>query len=152
LPEDAVVGQDALHEGGPVAGDVREQHVLLRSEAHSGVERADDAAEPTAQSPLRAVLDAAVLDEHAVERASVRLLMPSNVVLDVLDLYGRGWSERTPQLPLYLVAEPVETPLVEQVLEACVAPIAAVAMIALDLHHGLGHFDRHVRAGKPAPI
>src|SRR5207247_1918839 len=112
LPEDAVVGQHALHQRAPPVRDVGEQHVLLRSEAHPGAERPDDAGEPTAQPPLRAVLDAAVLDEHAVERASVRLLVPSNVVLDVLDLYGRGWRERTAQLPLYLVAEPVETPLV----------------------------------------
>src|SRR5207245_6508127 len=111
------------------------EHVLLRCEAAAAGDGLDDAAQCAPEPPVVAVPDAAVLDEHAQEGASVALLVPPEMVLDVGHLDGCGRRERATELPFHLVAEPVESLRVEEVLEPGMAAVASIAVIALPLHH-----------------
>src|SRR5207249_6257005 len=103
----------------------------------------------------RAVPDAAVLDEHAQEGASAALLVPPEMVLDIRNLDRCGRRERTAEPPLNLIAEPIESLSVEEVLEPGMAPVAAVAVIALHLNdrlpdlHNLPQPDESQRVREP---
>src|SRR5436190_1963211 len=70
------------------------------------------------------------------------------MVLDIPHLDWGGRRERTTELTLHLIAEPVEPLLVEQILEARMAPVAAVAVIALHLDHGLRHLPHLAGSGE----
>src|SRR5205809_6891204 len=70
------------------------------------------------------------------------------MVLDIRHLDWGGRRERTTELTLHLIAEPVEPLLVEEILEARMAPVAAVAVIALHLDHGLGHLPHLAGSGE----
>src|SRR5207247_362267 len=70
------------------------------------------------------------------------------MVLDIRHLDWGGRRERTTELTLHLIAEPVEPLLVEEILEARMAPVAAVAVIALHLDHGLGHLPPLAGSGE----
>src|SRR5207244_7072120 len=99
--------------------------------ADTAADGLDHAAQRAAQLAVLAVADAAVLDEHAQERASPALLVPPEMVLDIRHLDRCGGRERTAALALPLLAEPVPALLVEGVLEAPVGAVAAVAVIPL---------------------
>src|SRR5437773_1403942 len=85
--------------------------------------RIGHAAQRAPQPAVLAVADAAVLDEHAQERASPALLVPPEMVLYGGNLDGRGRRERAAELALDLLAKPVQPLLVEEVLEPRVASV-----------------------------
>src|SRR5437867_2063465 len=113
----AVVGQDPVHQPPVSVGNISQQQVLLRSEADTAADGLDHAAQRAPQPAVLAVPDAAVLDEHAQEGASLTLLVPPEMVLDTRHLDRCGGRERTAELTLHLLAKPVQSLLVEQVLE-----------------------------------
>jgi len=145
---DAMVGQDPVHQPLLSVGDIGQQQVLLGREANAPPNGLDHAAQRAPQPAVRGVADAAVLDEHAQERASLSLLVPPEMVLDVRHLDRCSRRERTTELTLHLLAKPVQSLLVEQVLEPRVAPVVAVTVIPLDFDHGLGHLSHLARLGE----
>src|SRR2546428_2184178 len=147
-----MVGQDPVHEPSLPVGDIGQQQVLLGSEADAAADGLDDAAERAPQPAVLAVPDATVLNEHAQERASLALLVPPEMVRDIRHLNGGGRRERTTELPLHLLAEPVEPLFVEEILETRMAPVAAVAVIPLGLPAGLGHLPDLARPGEAPPV
>src|SRR2546422_5733866 len=113
-----MVGQDPVHQRPLPVGDIGQQQVLLGSEADTAPDGLDHTAQRAAQPAVLAVLDAPVLDEHTQERASVTLLVPSEMILDSGNLNRSGRRERTAEQLLHLIAEPIESLLVEEILEA----------------------------------
>src|SRR2546430_2471677 len=109
-------------------------------------------AQPFAQPAIDALLDAAVLDEEPQKRAAVILRVPAEMVLDARHFDRCGRRERAPEVTLHLAPEPVEPLCVDQVLEARVAAIAAVAVVTLHLHHRLRNLDDVPRPGEAQRI
>src|SRR6266852_4978992 len=70
------------------------------------------------------------------------------MILDIRDFHRGGWIHRAAKPALHFALEPVEPLGVEQVLEPRMAPVAAVAVIALHLDHGLRHPDHFRRSGE----
>src|SRR5256885_1923063 len=150
-----MVGQNALDEPPAAVRDVGDQEILLRREAHARAQRLDDATNGAAQPPVTIVSDAPVLDEQAQERAPALLRVPPKVIGDARDVDVGGRCEPATQQPLDLLAEPVEPLFIQEVLEPGVPPIAAVAVIALNLDDGFANLhslpepDESQRVGEP---
>ena len=150
-----MVGQDPVHEPPLPIGDIGQQQVLLGGEADAAADGLDHAPQRAPEPAVRAVPDAAVLDEHAQEGAPVALLVPPEMVLDIRNLDRCGRREGAAELPLHLIAEPVQALLVDEILEPRVAPVAAVAVIALNLNdrlpnlHNLPRPDESQRVREP---
>src|SRR5439155_433986 len=70
----------------------------------------------------------------------------------VADPHGGRRRQCAAQPLLHLRAEPVEAPIVQQILEARVPAVAAVAVVALHRQHRLGDLDHVFRCGKPQRI
>src|SRR5205814_10502944 len=117
--------------------DIGQQQVLLGGEADAAADGLDHVPQPATEPAVRAVPDAAVLDEHAQEGAPVALLVPPEMVLDIRNLDRCGRREGASELPLHLIAEPVPALRVDQILEPRVAPVAGAAVIGRTLNERL---------------
>src|SRR5260370_7702862 len=89
-------------------GHIRHQQVLVGCKWAATTNRLDHAPHAGAQPAIRTVADAAVLDEHAEERASDALGVPTEMILDVRDFHGGGSLHRSPPLTFYLPPPPAE--------------------------------------------
>src|SRR5690606_30964418 len=84
----AVPGEDVVDPGPHGVGDVAEEHVLPGGEPHGGAHLGDDGAQPRSDPLGPGVGDAAVQDLHAEEPAAIALVVPTEVVVGVVEHDG----------------------------------------------------------------
>src|SRR5260370_8899834 len=121
--------------------DVREDDVLLCGQPDVRAQLVDELAQPGPRSHLVDVGDAAVLDENAHVESAIALLVPPQGVVDRLPGQLLRRLELEGHATLHLVAEPVEPPVGDRVLEPCAPPVAPVAIVALTSDNTARYLD-----------
>ena len=144
--------QHRLERGPASIGYACQQHILLRREMNPGAEQPHDPSHRGPEPHILGIEDPSVLDEQPVERAAFPLILPPQVIVHVAHPHGRRRRQCAAQPLLHLRAEPVEAPIVQQILEARVPAVAAVAVVALHRQYRLGDLDHVFRCGKPQRI
>ena len=130
------------------AVEVAQQHVLHRRQAQLRLKSLDDGpqARPQAQSPSSLI--AAVLDAEAVEPLAVALRLPAQMQRrSRVTSTGRGKRSGHAQIVGQHLAELLDAPVVDQVLDARPLAVGAVAVIAEQLDDRLGRRRRPASAG-----
>mmetsp|Transcript_14861 Transcript_14861/g.26220 ORF Transcript_14861/g.26220 Transcript_14861/m.26220 type:complete len:603 (-) Transcript_14861:223-2031(-) len=117
----------------PSGLDVTEDNALVRSQSNGDAELLDNGAEGFLSLPL----NAAVLDIDTVVKVAIALLTPAHIVL-VLPL-GQGLEllELLTHILLNHRLELVDTPLVDEILEASLATVVAPSVVTLSSKDGL---------------
>src|SRR5436190_1446221 len=96
--------------------------------------------EPTASPPRRSVYRPG-LDAQREMPAAIVAAQPAEAVALRGELVGARRLELEAEALEQLALEPVHAAIGNRVLEARVLAVAAVAIVALDHEHGLGHLE-----------
>src|SRR6202030_2846982 len=129
-----------------IAGcDAGEDHVLLGGQPDLRSKLLHDPAKPAARSHAVDVRDASVLDEDAQVKEPIALLVPAEVVVDRLPGQMLRRLELERHATLNLLSKPVEAAVRDRVLEPRMAPVRAVAVVALHRHDLARQVDDLVR-------
>ena len=89
--------------------------------------------------------DAARFDAQGQVQQSVLALGPAKAVAVAVEVERTRGREGKPGAPFHLGLEPVQTAVVDRVLQTRVLAFAAVAVVALRRHDRLGHGDDLIR-------
>ena len=119
--------------------DVDQVHVLVGCHAVGDPELGGDLAQRRAEGAAGVVRNASGDHAQPQEPAAVALRMPAQPVIEAGPFDRSGRLDRDPHHLRDLVAEPVDAPVVDQVLETGVAPIGPVAVVTLDPDHAFGY-------------
>src|SRR5712692_8619078 len=115
--------------------DIAEDDVLLRRQDRIGRNALHDPPQRRAQAAaLRDIDDPAARHGDAEIKPAVALLMPAEMVLDAEGRHRPRRLERLAEVKLELRLGPGLAALGDEVFEARMATVGAVAMIAVQLH------------------
>eukprot|EP00123_Amoebidium_parasiticum_P018810 comp24292_c0_seq1/m.45501 comp24292_c0_seq1/g.45501 ORF comp24292_c0_seq1/g.45501 comp24292_c0_seq1/m.45501 type:complete len:994 (+) comp24292_c0_seq1:364-3345(+) len=142
IVSEIVLAEEILNHGLLLGGDVSNNHVLVGGKAEITRVNLCNLAEARLELKVGCVENAPVRDVEAIVPVSTLALSPPVPVAVVGELVLAGSLELITAPRLHLVAIPLDTAVVDGVLQTGVLAVRAVAVIALNEHHLLANVNR----------
>ena len=131
---------------------IGEEQALVGRDPHARPDLGEDLPQGRLQLEAVAVDDAAVFYVEPIEKFSVALLKPADVVIEAMHVGRMAGGQRLAEVFLHLRPKVFQAHRVDRVLEPGHLAIGAVAEVALHLHDRLGNREHVFRRHEAEPL